>query len=408
VRPDPILTRNFGRPQSHRLADYRETGGYTALERARAMAPAAIVDEVKKSNLRGLGGAGFPTGAKWSFIPANHAGPVYLVVNADEGEPGTFKDRYLLERDPHALIEGMLIAARAIRSRLGFVYIRGEYVEPWRRFKGAVEEARAAGLVGGDFDIVVHRGAGAYICGEETGLISSLEGKKGWPKLKPPFPAIKGAFGAPTIVNNVETLCHVPHIINRGAEWFAALGSKTQGGTRIYSVSGRVVRPAIYEAPVSVTLRQLVYDYAGGVAGNGRLKAVVPGGASAPILTADEIDVTMDVDGLRNAGSMIGSAGVVVMDETVSIPEALMVVARFYAHESCGQCTPCRESTGWIYKMVHRVVEGRGRKEDLDTILDVARRGGGTTICAFYDGAIGPYISYIEKFRAEFEALIPR
>jgi NADH-quinone oxidoreductase subunit F len=408
VTAEPILTRNFDRPQSHTLAGYRATGGYTALDRARHMEPAAIVEEVKKSNLRGLGGAGFPTGAKWSFIPKGHTGPVYLVVNADEGEPGTFKDRYLLERDPHALIEGMLIAARAIGSRLGFVYIRGEYVEPWRRFSGAVQEARGAGLVGPEFDIVVHRGAGAYICGEETGLISSLEGKKGWPKVKPPFPAIKGAFGQPTIVNNVETLCHVPHIINRGAEWFAGLGTKTQGGTRIYSVSGRVRRPAIYEAPVSVTLRQLVYDHAGGVSGNGRLKAVVPGGSSAPILTADQIDVTMDVDGLRNAGSMIGSAGVVVFDETVSIPEALMVVARFYAHESCGQCTPCRESTGWIYRMVHRIVDGHGRKEDLDTILDVARRGGGTTICAFYDGAVGPYISYIEKFRGEFEALIRR
>jgi NADH-quinone oxidoreductase subunit F len=408
VTGEKILTRNFERPDSHTLAAYRQAGGYTALERARQMAPAEIVEEVKKSNLRGLGGAGFPTGAKWSFIPRDHTGPVYLVVNADEGEPGTFKDRYLLERDPHALIEGMLIAARAIRSRLGFVYIRGEYVEPWRRFSAAVREAYAAGLLGAELDIVVHRGAGAYICGEETGLISSLEGKKGWPKVKPPFPAIKGAFDQPTIVNNVETLCHVPHIIGRGGEWFAGLGTKTQGGTRIYSVSGRVKRPAIYEAPVSVTLRQLIEDHAGGVAGNGRLKAVVPGGSSAPILTAGEIDVTMDVDGLRNAKSMIGSAGVVVMDETVSIPEALLVVARFYAHESCGQCTPCRESTGWIYKMVHRIVEGHGRKEDLDTILDVARRGGGTTICAFYDGAIGPYISYIEKFRGEFEALIAR
>jgi NADH-quinone oxidoreductase subunit F len=406
VSAERLLTRNFDRPGSHTLAVYRETGGYTAIEQARAMEPTAIIEAVKSSNLRGLGGAGFPTGTKWSFIPKNHTGPVYLVVNADEGEPGTFKDRYLLERDPHALIEGMLIAARAIRSRLGFVYIRGEYVEPWRRFREAVQEAYAAGLLGADFDIVVHRGAGAYICGEETGLISSLEGKKGWPKLKPPFPAIKGAFGAPTIVNNVETLCHIPHIINRGGEWFAALGTKTQGGTRIYSVSGRVKRPAIYETPVSVTLRQLIYDHAGGVTGNGRLKAVVPGGASAAILTADQIDVTMDVDGLRDAGSMIGSAGVVVMDETVSIPEALLVVARFYAHESCGQCTPCRESTGWIYKMVHRIVDGHGRKQDLDTIVDVARRGAGTTICAFYDGAVGPYISYVEKFRSEFESLL--
>jgi NADH-quinone oxidoreductase subunit F len=406
--PERILTRNFGKAEAHTLRVYRETGGYAAWDKARAMEPAAITEQVKKSNLRGLGGAGFPTGTKWSFIPRGHTGPVYLVINADEGEPGTFKDRYLLERDPHALVEGMLIAARAIGSATGFVYVRGEYVEPWKRFSVAVREAYEAGYLGKGFDIIVHRGAGAYICGEETGLISSLEGRKGWPKVKPPFPAIKGAFGQPTIVNNVETICHVPHIVTRGAEWFAGLGTKTQGGTRLYSVSGRVKRPGVYEARVSVTLRQLIHDLAGGVTGNGALKAVVPGGSSAPILRADEIDVTMDVDGLRNAGTMAGSAGVIVMDETVSIPEALMVVARFYAHESCGQCTPCRESTGWIYKMTERIVEGRGRKADLDTILDVARRGGGTTICAFYDGAIGPYISYIEKFRDEFEALIPR
>ena len=405
---EKILTCNFGRPDSYTLKAYLETGGYTALPKALAMEPPAIIDTVKRSNLRGLGGAGFPTGTKWSFIPKGHTGPVYLVINADEGEPGTFKDRYLLERDPHALIEGMLIAARAIGSALGFVYIRGEYVEPWRRFSAAVREAYDAGYLGRGLDVVVHRGAGAYICGEETGLISSLEGKKGWPKLKPPFPAIKGAFGAPTIVNNVETICHVPHIINRGAEWFASLGTKTQGGTRMYSVSGRVTRPGVYETSVAVTLRQLIYEYAGGVTGNGRLKAVVPGGSSAAILTADEIDVIMDVDGLKNAGTMAGSAGVIVMDEAVSIPEALMVVARFYAHESCGQCTPCRESTGWIYKMTRRIVAGGGRKADLDTILDVARRGAGTTICAFYDGAVGPYISYIEKFRAEFESLIPK
>jgi NADH-quinone oxidoreductase subunit F len=399
-----VLMRNFERPDSHTLAVYRQHGGYAAWDTARAMEPAAILEEVKQSNLRGLGGAGFPTGAKWSFIPKNHTGPVYLVVNADEGEPGTFKDRYLLEKDPHALIEGMLIAARAIRSALGFVYIRGEYVQPWRRFSAAVKEAYDAGMLGAGFDIVVHRGAGAYICGEETGLISSLEGKKGWPKVKPPFPAIKGAFGQPTIVNNVETLACVPPIIARGAAWFAGLGTKTQGGTRMYSVSGRVRTPAVYEASVSITLRQLI-DLAGGVSHTGRLKAVVPGGGSAPILTADEIDVVMDVDGLRNAGSMIGSAGVIVLDESASIPEALMVLARFYAHESCGQCTPCRESTGWIYKMVHRLLDGHGRKDDLDTIVDVARRGAGTTICAFYDGAVGPYISYIQKFRSEFEAL---
>jgi len=399
-----VLMRNFERPNSHTLAVYREHGGYAAWEKARQIEPAALLEEVKQSNLRGLGGAGFPTGAKWSFIPKNHTGPVYLVVNADEGEPGTFKDRYLLEKDPHALIEGMLIAARAIRCALGFVYIRGEYVQPWRRFSAAVKEAYDAGLLGKGFDIVVHRGAGAYICGEETGLISSLEGKKGWPKVKPPFPAIKGAFAQPTIVNNVETLACVPPIISRGAAWFAGLGTRTQGGTRMYSVSGRVKRPAVYETSVSITLRQLI-ELAGGVSHSGRLKAVVPGGGSAPILTADEIDVVMDVDGLKAAGSMIGSAGVIVLDESASIPEALMVLARFYAHESCGQCTPCRESTGWIYKMVHRLVDGHGRKDDLDTIIDVAKRGAGTTICAFYDGAVGPYISHIQKFRPEFEAL---
>jgi NADH-quinone oxidoreductase subunit F len=408
---EKILSKNFDVPGANTLRGYRDGGGYRGWDKAKGMEPAAITEEVKKSNLRGLGGAGFPTGVKWGFIPKGSTAPKYLVVNADEGEPGTFKDRYILERDPHALIEGMLIAARAIDSRLGFVYIRGEYVEPWRAFSAAVREAYEGGLLGpgvpgGGFDIVIHRGAGAYICGEETGLISSLEGKKGWPKVKPPFPAVKGAFGQPTIVNNVETLACLPHIMTRGAEWFAGLGTKTQGGTRLYSVSGHVARPGVVEAPVSVTLRQLIYEHCGGIRGGRRLKAVVPGGSSAAILTPDEIDIPMDVDGPKSKGSMIGSAGVIVMDDTVSIPDALMVVARFYAHESCGQCTPCRESTGWIYKMSHRIVEGKGRKEDLDNILDVARRGAGTTICAFYDGAVGPYISYIEKFREEFEALI--
>src|SRR5437867_7773789 len=282
VTDEKILTRNFHRQDSHTLDGYRATGGYQAWPKAQAMEPAAIVEDVKASNLRGLGGAGFPTGTKWSFIPKTHTGPVYLVINADEGEPGTFKDRYLLERDPHALIEGMLIAARAIRCTKGFVYIRGEYVEPWRRFSAAVKEAYDAGLLGQGFDVVVHRGAGAYICGEETGLLSSLEGKKGWPKIKPPFPAIKGAFGQPTIVNNVETLCCVPPIVTRGAEWFAGLGTKTQGGTRMYSVSGRVKQPGVYEASVSITLRQLI-ERAGGVSGNRVLKGVVPGGSSAPI-----------------------------------------------------------------------------------------------------------------------------
>ena len=405
----PVLSRNFDRPEALTLAGYRASGGYEALSRALRLGPEGIAAEVRKANLRGLGGAGFPTATKWGFIPAKRTGPVYLVVNADEGEPGTFKDRYILERDPHALIEGMLITAFAIGSHTSFVYIRGEYVRSWRIFAAAVAEAEAAGylgarVLGSDFAhrVVVHRGAGAYICGEETGLISSLEGKKGWPKLKPPFPAIKGAFGQPTVVNNVETLAAVPPIVLHGGEWFAGLGSKTHGGTRLYSVSGHVGRPGVYEASVAIPLRQLIAR-AGGVAGGRALKAVVPGGASAPLLRADEIDVTMDVDGLKDAGSMAGSAGVIVMDETTCIPEALHVVARFYAHESCGQCTPCRECTGWIFKITGRILAGKGVPQDPDTILDVARRGGGTTICAFYDGAIGPYISYVEKFRAEFD-----
>ena len=405
-----ILTRNFDRPASHTLATYRAAGGYEALGKAFGMGPEAIAAEVKTANLRGLGGAGFPTATKWGFVPKTRTGPVYLVVNADEGEPGTFKDRYILERDPHALIEGMLIAAYAIGCHSSFIYIRGEYVRPWRIFAEAVREAEAAGLLGPDilgsgFDhrIVVHRGAGAYICGEETGLISSLEGQKGWPKVKPPFPAIKGAFGQPTVVNNVETLAALPPIVARGGAWFAALGTKTQGGTRIYSVSGHVARPGVYEGPVSTTLRELIDDRAGGMRGGRALKAVVPGGSSSAILGADEVDVTMDVDGLAAAGSMIGSAGVIVMDETTCIPEALWVVARFYAHESCGQCTPCRECTGWIYKICGRILAGKGVPQDPDTIVDVARRGAGTTICAFYDGAVGPYISYVEKFRAEFD-----
>jgi NADH-quinone oxidoreductase subunit F len=407
---EKILTRNFHLPDSHTLRVYRATGGYQAVKKAFGMTPDAITDEVKRSNLRGLGGAGFPCGMKWSFIPRDNPNPRYLVINADEGEPGTFKDRYLLERDPHAMIEGMIISAYAIGAHLAFVYIRGEYVRPWEVVSAAVSEAYDAGYLGKnilgsgfDFDVIIHRGAGAYICGEETGLISSLEGKKGWPKLKPPFPAVRGAFDCPTIVNNVETICHIPHIVSRGGEWFAALGTRTQGGTRMYSLSGHVSRPGVYELPVSVRLRELIYEHAGGLPNGRTLKAAVPGGASAAILRADEIDVTMDVDGLRNAGSMAGSAGVIVMDETTCIPEALWVVARFYAHESCGQCTPCRESTGWVYNMLGRILRGKGRPEDPETLVDVARRGAGTTICAFYDGAVGPYVSYVEKFRSEFD-----
>jgi NADH-quinone oxidoreductase subunit F len=374
------------------------------------MKPAEIIDEVSRANLRGLGGAGFPTARKWSFIPKASPKPKYLVVNADEGEPGTFKDRYILERDPHALLEGMIIAAYTIGSHKAYVYIRGEYFRSARRFSRAVEEACAKGWLGKniqgsgfDLDVVIHRGAGAYICGEETALLTSLEGGKGFPKLKPPFPAISGLFQCPTIVNNVETLACLPFILREGAERFAALGTPKQGGTRLFSVSGHVNRPGLYETPVGITLRELIDNYAQGVRGGRKLKAVIPGGISAKVLTAEEIDVRMDFDSLMAAGTMAGSGGVIVMDETTCMLEALQSAAKFFAHESCGQCSPCREGTGWIHRITRRISEGRGRLQDLDDLLAIARDMEGKTICVFADAAAWPVQSYITKFRAEFE-----
>ncbi|MBM2836942.1 MAG: nuoF [candidate division NC10 bacterium] len=362
------------------------------------------------ANLRGLGGAGFPTARKWSFIPKASPKPKYLVVNADEGEPGTFKDRYILERDPHALLEGMMIAAYAIGSHKAYVYIRGEYFRSAQRFSRAVEEAYAHGWLGKniqesgfDLDVVIHRGAGAYICGEETALLTSLEGGKGFPKLKPPFPAISGLFQCPTIVNNVETLACVPFILREGAERFAGLGTPKQGGTRLFSLCGHVNRPGVYEAPVGVTLRELIDNYAEGVRGGRKLKAVVPGGISAKVLTADEIDVRMDFDSLMTAGTMAGSGGVIVMDETTCMVDALQSAAKFFAHESCGQCSPCREGTGWVYRIIRRITEGKGRPQDLDELLGIAGDMEGKTICVFADAAAWPVQSYITKFRAEFE-----
>ena len=407
---EPILSRRFGHAGGAWYDTYVADGGYEAAKKVlTAMTPAQVIEEVTKSNLRGLGGAGFPTGKKWSFIPKDSPKPKYLVVNADEGEPGTFKDRYLLERDPHAVLEGMLIAAYAIGSHKAYIYIRGEYVESYRRFLRAVEEARRHGWVGKgvqgkwDWEITVHRGAGAYICGEETALLTSLEGGKGFPKLKPPFPAIAGLFGCPTIVNNVETLAWVPQIIHRGADWFAKLGTAKQGGTRLFSLCGHVAKPGVYEASVGVTLRQLIYDYAGGIRGDRALKAVIPGGISAKILTAQEIDVAMDFDSLMAAGTMAGSAGVIAMDETTCIVKALWTAAKFFAHESCGQCSPCREGTGWVFKIMQRILRGEGRPQDLDTILSIAGNMEGKTICVFADAAAWPAQSYIKKFRAEFE-----
>ncbi len=410
-----LVTKNIGIENSHTLAVAKANGVYSRVEKALAMAPEAIVEDVIKSNLRGLGGAGFPAGRKWSFLPKDSPKPRYLVVNGDEGEPGTVKDKYIMIHDPHLLIEGIIITCFAIRSHKAFIYIRGEYDLPIERVEGAIAEAKAAGILGErvmgrDFalDIVVHRGAGAYICGEETSLLESLEGKRGWPRLKPPFPAVEGYQRCPTVVNNIETLSYVPFVIEMGGQAFADLGSERNGGLRIYSVSGRVNKPGVYELPMGTPLRQIIYDHAGGIAGGRQLKAVIPGGSSAPILTAAEIDVPMDFDSLAKIGSMLGSAGIVVFDETVSIPAALLVLARFYAHESCGQCTPCREGTAWMTKIIQRILDGDGRMGDADNLIRIARNVLGNTICPLGDAAALPVISWVTKFRPEFEEWIKR
>ncbi|MBI5868268.1 MAG: NADH-quinone oxidoreductase subunit NuoF [candidate division Zixibacteria bacterium] len=410
-----LVTKNIGIENSHTLAVAKANGGYSRVEKALALAPEAIVEDVIKSNLRGLGGAGFPAGRKWSFLPKDSPKPRYLVVNGDEGEPGTVKDKYIMIYDPHLLIEGIIITCFAIRSHKAFIYIRGEYDLPIARVEGAIAEAKAAGILGDrvlghDFalDIVVHRGAGAYICGEETSLLESLEGKRGWPRLKPPFPAVEGYQRCPTVVNNIETLSYVPFVIEMGGQAFADLGSERNGGLRIYSVSGRVNKPGVYELPMGTPLRQIIYEHAGGISGGRQLKAVIPGGSSAPILTAAEIDVPMDFDSLAKIGSMLGSAGIVVFDESVSIPAALLVLARFYAHESCGQCTPCREGTAWMTKIIQRILDGDGRMGDADNLIRIAKNVLGNTICPLGDAAALPVISWVTKFRPEFEEWIKR
>ena len=409
----PVLSTRFKDPEETWLEAYIADDGYLAARKAlTSMTPAQVIEEVTRAKLRGLGGAGFPAGRKWSFVPKETTKPKYLVVNADEGEPGTFKDRYIMERDPHALLEGMIISAYAIGSHKAYVYIRGEYFRSAKRLQRAIEEACSHGWLGKniqgtgfDLDVVIHRGAGAYICGEETALLTSLEGGKGFPRLKPPFPAIPGLFASPTIVNNVETLACVPFILRHGAERFAEIGTENQGGTRLFCVSGHVVRPGVYEAPVSVTLRELI-ESAGGVRDGNKLKAVIPGGISAKILTADEVDVAMDFDSLMAAGSMAGSGGVIVMDETTCMVQALDSAARFFADESCGQCSPCREGTGWVHRMLRRIVEGKGSVQDLDNLLAIAGDMEGNTICVFADAAAWPVQSYIKKFRHEFEEYI--
>ena len=411
---EKVATRHFGQPNSEHLENYLKDNGYEAARKAiTQMTPAAVIEEVKKSNLRGLGGAGFPTGMKWSFIPQANPKPKYLVINGDEGEPGTFKDKYIFELDPHALLEGIIITCYAIGSHKAYVYIRGEYVKSINTLQAAVDEATKAGYLGKgvmgtgfDIEVVVHPGAGAYICGEETALLESLEGKKGFPRLKPPFPAVVGLFGCPTVINNVETIACVGPIIAKGAEWYAKLGCEKNGGNRLFCVSGHVNKPGVYELPNGTTLREIIYDHAGGMLGGRKLKAVIPGGISAPILTPDQIDVKMDFDSLKAIGSMAGSGGIIVMDETTDMVWAAMVAARFYAHESCGQCSPCREGSGWVYRNIKRLYHGHAQAHDLKNLPGIVNNIGGNTICAFGDAVSMCIGSYVSKFRGEFEAKI--
>lgn len=406
-----ILSKNWDKPGSATIDFYLRDGGYETARKALSMTPDEIIQAVKDSEMRGRGGAGFPTGMKWSFVPKNAPKPTYLLCNADESEPGTFKDREIIEKDPHLLIEGMIISAFAIGSNpMGYIYIRGEFHYGATVLDKALEEAREKGFLGKnifgsgfDFDITVHRGAGAYICGEETGLIESLEGKRGQPRVKPPFPAVVGVFGGPTVVNNVETIACVPLIIKNGAEWFRSFGIPKNTGPKLYCVSGQVNKPGVYEFPMDITLRELIYDHCGGILGGRKLKAVIPGGASAPMLTADEIDIPLTFDALMAAGSMLGSAGVIVLDESTCIVDAVWRLSKFFAHESCGQCTPCREGTNWMETILDRIERGEGLQHDHDLLLDMADNIGGKSLCALGDAAIGPVISSIKKFRSEFE-----
>jgi len=407
-----ILTRNIDKERSESVSVYEAGGGYQSLRKALKLDPNDIQEEVKRSGLRGRGGAGFPMGVKFSFMPKDGDKPMYLICNADESEPGTFKDRVIIEKDPHLLLEGCLISAFAIRARACFIYIRGEYVHGARVLENAIHEAYDKGYAGKnilgsgyDCDLVLHRGAGAYICGEETSLMTSLEGNRGYPRLKPPFPAQAGLWGQPTTINNVETLANVPFIIDRGADWYLTLGKPPNNtGPKLYCLSGHVKRPGVYEAPMGLPLKELIYDLGGGMLHDDRpLKAVIPGGSSVPVLRAEQCDVDLDFDSLAAIGSMLGSAGVMVMDSSTCMVKAIERITHFYAHESCGQCTPCREGCGWLEKILTRIEAGRGRQEDMDLLENIADNIQGQTICPLGDAAAMPVRSFVQQFRSEFQ-----
>ena len=406
----PVLSRFWDEPQPWTLQTYLRHGGYDGLRRALSMTPEEVITEVKESGLRGRGGAGFPTGTKWSFIDRTSPKPKYLVINADESEPGTCKDMPLLLTTPHFLVEGAIIAAYAIGARHAFVYLRGEVLPVLRRLQAAVAEAYEAGYLGAgiggtgfDLDLIVHAGAGAYICGEETALLDSLEGRRGQPRLRPPFPAVAGLYACPTVVNNVESIASVPPIMARGVDWFKSMGTEKSPGFTLYSLSGHVTRPGQYEAPLGITLRELL-DYAGGMRAGHELKFWTPGGSSTPLLTAEHLDVPLDYEGVASVGSMLGTKALQIFDETTCVVRAVRRWTQFYAHESCGKCTPCREGTYWLTQIYARLEEGRGMPEDLDKLLDISDAILGKSFCALGDGAASPILSSLKYFRAEYEA----
>jgi NADH-quinone oxidoreductase subunit F len=408
----PVISRRFGIPDSHRLDVYLQHDGYKALEKAlKEMTAEQIIEEVKKSNLRGRGGAGFPAGVKWSFVPKDTTKPKYIIANADESEPGTCKDRPLMEMDPHQLIEGMIIAGRAVNAHQGYIYIRGEYRYVLEILDAAIAEAYARGYLGKnilgsgfDFELCAHTGAGAYECGEESALMESLEGKRGYPRIRPPFPAVVGLYGCPTVINNVETLSSVPAIILNGGEWYANLGTAKNGGTRLFCISGHVNKPGIYELPMGFNLLKMIHDVAGGIPGGKQLKAVVPGGSSTPPLRAEECDVAMDYDSVARIGSMLGSGGVVVLNEETCMVDFARRIIKFYQHESCGWCIPCREGTMWLKKLLERFHDGGGRPEDIPLVDELSRNMLGRTFCPLGDAAAMPTGTIVRKWRDEFEA----
>ena len=407
---EPVLTRNIHRPNSEKIATYLTHGGYTAVKLALTKSPDTLIEMVKRSGLRGRGGAGFPAGVKWGFMPKGAHLPKVVAVNTDEGEPGTFKDREVVERDPHQVIEGVLIAAYAVGASRAYVYIRGEFFLGVKRWIKAIADAYEHGFLGQNIlgsgfslDMSVHRGAGAYICGEETAMLESLEGKAGNPRLKPPYPAQSGLFGLPTLVHNIETLACIPHIVERGPDWFAGIGTAESKGPKIFSVSGHVNHPGNYELPLGVTLREIIYEHAGGVCGGRRIKAVIPGGASTPMLTADSLDVPMGFETLKQAGSELGTGAIIVMDESTYMVEAARRLTKFFAHESCGRCVPCRIGATRLYETLDRLEHGEGAPGDVERALELSEGIDGRTFCPMGAALVNPARSAIAHFRDEFE-----